>query len=257
MRIICDTNIWYQLGKEKPGKAIFKNFDLVSTFISIDELSKSFNLLKNVELAKEAIKAIFHYSDKSSLVIYEPPLVHLKKLDDPNFEYDTYDKHKLSFDLTSKIAYGLTFDYEEIRAELKSYCEYRESHFKAFAKIFNDRAEITKKQIIDKKKHRQTDTTELNRDFVSFLVSSFTKTNGLSDSFDWSKIELFMKVLKIYFNDMELGARKMQTNDINDLFLLLYVRPGEKLWTKETKWNKYIADDLKLKEYVFNGGILP
>ncbi|MFW6351554.1 MAG: hypothetical protein ACOC2E_04145, partial [Bacteroidota bacterium] len=50
----------------------------------------------------------------------------------------------------------------------------------------------------------------------------------------------FESVLKIFFNDMELGAVKLQPNDWYDLFLLTYVQPGNKIWTKEKRWIRYI-----------------
>ena len=43
----------------------------------------------------------------------------------------------------------------------------------------------------------------------------------------------------------------MQPNDINDLFLLLYVQPNDKLWTKETYWKRLIKEKIGLGHYLF------
>jgi hypothetical protein len=43
-----------------------------------------------------------------------------------------------------------------------------------------------------------------------------------------------------FFKDLETGARTIERNDWNDLFVLTYVKPGDKFWTKERKWKDLI-----------------
>lgn len=250
MRVICDTNIWYYLSQNTPEEKFYKENNLISTFISIDELSKSFNIVRNQELVQNSIRAIFKYSERENNTIYDPPLVYLKKLSNPSFEYDTYSKHRVSFDFTSKLATGVILADSD-KQEIKKYCLDREKRIKDFTDIFNVRASEIQLKIKNKKKHREEYSWELNKEFINFLVGSYTKTEGLDENFDWNKIDLFLKVLKVFFNDMELGARKMQINDVNDLFQLIYVKPNEKFWTKEVKWIRYIKD-LKLDNYLFD-----
>jgi hypothetical protein len=249
MKIICDTNIWYEFAKTPPNEKLYVENDLISTFISIDELSKTYNILKNLDLVKETTRAIFNYSEKRRNAIYDPPLVYLKKLSDPNFVYDTYNKHKASFLFTEKIAQGVILTDQD-KIIIEKYCQEREEKIKLFTDIFNERATVIKAKIKNKKKHREAFSWELNKEFINFLVASYTNTEGLDNNFDWSQITLFQKVLKIYFNDLELGARKMQINDVNDLFLLMYVKPNDKFWTKENKWIKYIKA-ASLDEYIY------
>ncbi len=69
--------------------------------------------------------------------------------------------------------------------------------------------------------------------------------------FDWERLELFEEVLHLFFKDLELGARSMEGNDFIDLFLMLYVIPGRKYWTKEKKWINYIKQAGLEDKYLF------
>ncbi|GAJ07797.1 unnamed protein product, partial [marine sediment metagenome] len=97
-----------------------------------------------------------------------------------------------------------------------------------------------RKKITDKKKHKEEDTIHLNRNLISLFVSSQTNDNGLPNDFEWNKIELFEHTLKQYFMELETTDMKVQPNDWYDLFQLIYVQPGDKIWTRENRWKNLI-----------------
>lgn len=240
MKIICDTNIWYELGNKPPSEETMDNKQLIGTYLSIDEFSKTYNLVNHFEHTQRAIQAMMEYS---SLVQYEPPFIYLKRLDDPRTEFNPLQEIKKILDFTANIANGHEIDPSQ-KDNYIEYCKKREQYFQEACDLFNEEANNIKEQIKaqnkNKDKHRKENSIPLNRNFISFLVSEETDTSELSNNFDWSQIELFENVLKLFFNDMELGAIKLQPNDWYDLFFLTYVQPGSKIWTKENRWIKYI-----------------
>lgn len=197
MKVICDTHIWYYLGKETINpNSIDKDSKLIATYNNIDELSRTFNLLVDSEYVKNAIKAIFKYS---SDVIYEPPLAYLKKLSDSNYSYDIKSNHGQILEFTQLIANGHDIE-ESKKGDYKKYCQARLDGLQKASDLWNSEAEKIRERIKDKKKHRKEDSIPLNRELISLMVASMTKDSGLPDDFDWSKIELFESTLKEFFN---------------------------------------------------------
>jgi len=47
---------------------------------------------------------------------------------------------------------------------------------------------------------------------------------------------------------LETGAMSVTANDWYDLFLLIYVNPERKIWTREKKW-KQLIDSAGMKKY--------
>ena len=57
-RLICDTNIWYDIAQN--GNSIKnRKYQIAATYINIDELSITPNLLTDFELVQKSIIAIF------------------------------------------------------------------------------------------------------------------------------------------------------------------------------------------------------
>lgn len=199
--------------------SVDKDSKLIATYNNINELSRTFNLLDDSEYVRNAIRAIFKYA---SDVIYEPPLIYLKKLYDPYFSYDIKSNHGSILEFTQLIANG--HDIEESKKEdYKTHCQARHDGLQEASDFWNAEAEKIRERIKDKKKHRKENSIPLNRELVSLMVASMTKGNGILDDFDWSRIELFESTLKVFFNDLELSPMKIQPNDWFDLLQLIYV----------------------------------
>jgi hypothetical protein len=246
MEVICDTHIWYDIGNAKISP-VPENVKLIATFNSIDEFSRTKNLVRYPDYTKNGVQAMFKYSRVHA--IYEPPLVHLKKISDPLYQYDIVSNLNPILKFTSKVAKGFAIDVSKTE-EYSQFCQDRKNDLESVSEIFNKEAARIKGQIKDLKIHRKEDSIPLNRHLISLFVAKATKTDGLPTEFDWQLIELFENVLKHYFNALETGEYKSKANDWYDLFLLLYVQPGKKLWTKEKRWIALIERS-GMEDYLF------
>jgi len=247
MEIVCDTNIWYKIGQNLIDENVYKDHKLIGTFNSIDELSRSEQLRSNPEVVRNAIRSLI---TKPTMTFYEPPLIYLKRLNNPNFKYSVLTELKSILMGTQLIANGHELNEDKNEGYLQ-YCRDRKNGLKEAADFFNEKADIIKSNIKNKEKNRKENSIPLNRDFVSFLVASQTKTDGLNGNFNWSRIELFENVLKVLFNEMELGAIKLVQNDWYDLFNMLYVTPERLYWTEDEKWIRLIIK-AGMEKYLFN-----
>jgi hypothetical protein len=159
---------------------------------------------------------------------------------DESYKFDIISKCKTILQLTEYIANNDKPDSSEFQSTYISYSEKRAENLRVGAEFFNNEAKKIIGKIKDKKAHRSIDTYAINRRLISLFISSQNESKELPTEFDWSNIELFEKVIKVFFNDMELGAIKIQPNDFYDLFLLLYVDKRRKIWTKEERWKRLI-----------------
>ena len=240
MEIICDTHIWYGIADETiPENRFNSKHKYIATFNSIDELSKTHNLLQCPELVRKAIQKMFDYSKPHA--IFEPPVIYLKKIGLPNYNYDVFSNHSQILQFTELIAQGHYIDVGK-EQEYKALLDKRQKKLKEFTSFFNDRAKIIKPNIKDKVKHRKVDTTAINREFINKIVAHQTNSEGLPKHFDWRELELFERTLKVFMNRLETGALIFRENDVYDLFLLVYVNPRRKIWTHENLWIELISE---------------
>jgi len=233
MKVICDTHIWYYLGDGSISSDSIDNENkLVATFVNIDELARTHNHLTDFEKVRAAIQALFK---NQSQVIYEQPLGYLKKLADPDFEYDIMQKHGDILKFTEAIANGDNIDNSK-KDDFEKFSKGRVEDLQKVADSWNEEALKIKTKIKDKKSHRNFDTKKLVREFISLMVALSTNKIGLPENFDWAEIELFENTLKHFFIELEISQMKIQANDWYDLFQLIYVQPGAKIWLQEKRW---------------------
>lgn len=69
-KVICDTNVWYDLHRNLLDLNALKNYSFVGTLVALKEIGTSENLLSNLELAKGAVKALLEHS--TEVVSYDP-----------------------------------------------------------------------------------------------------------------------------------------------------------------------------------------
>lgn len=247
MKIIVDTNIWYYIGDNKIDPKTFEGHELIVTFTNVSELSKTKNIIDKYEYTRNAIVAMFK---NKSQELFDPPIIHLAKLADPDFKYDILEEHQGIFKFTTQIAnrYKIDKDKEE---EFMIQAGKVEKELQGAADFFTYHAkEEIKPNIKDKKAHRKEDPTPINRELLDFFVKQATGGKQDLSKIDWNKIELLEKTLRVFFNEIELSGMKIQGNDWNDLFLLSYVQPGMKIWTSEGRWLTMIKK-AKMEDYLF------
>jgi len=157
MKIICDKNIWYNIGNELVTPDPTHQF--YCTYITLEEFCTTKNHIYNAEIAKKAIQAMMTLSSKN--LILDPPFVFLKKLDDPLFKYDSVEKHENMLTFTEKIANGYPIAPDKIQ-EYEKRCEDFNQSYERGTIYINQEADQIRKRVKGKKdKHLKEDTLKL------------------------------------------------------------------------------------------------
>jgi len=244
---VCDTMIWYYLGDGRLNKEDYSKRNLTLTFISIDEAATSFHLINHPEYARKALQAMM---ELSQTIIYEPSLIYLAKLANPDMLYEPLEAHKDLLEATRRIANGENILPERIE-DMKEWLESKHKILQDFADFTNDKLSEIRAKITDRKKHSLEDTTDGNRNVVSGWVKLVTDGEYNLDNLDWGQVELFDKTMNSFFNELELHlTMKFQPNDFNDLTNLVYVQPGDKYFTLERRWLSRIKN-AGMHKYIF------
>ncbi len=238
MDVICDTNIWYNLGSGLIKPREYKDCTLWSTYLSIDELSKSDKLLddKLIENVRLSIQQMIINKN----VIYEPPFFLLLVESIPDYNYDIIANDSKILDFTQSIASNQQFTDAD-KQKLRNYVTFRDDRLIKGTEYFTKLITVFKNGLIDKSVLKKTRNSGISKDFISFIVKSVTGHN-LPENFDWSKIELFEKTLDYYFFKLETTGMKIKKNDWYDLAFLVYVRPSQKIWTKDKRLRTLIKE---------------
>lgn len=236
MEIICDTNVWYNISNGNISiKEIDEKVKLIGIFLSLREFSKSPNLSRNTAMVRNAIIAMMKYS---SNINFYPPFIYLKKLDEPDFIYDPFQKNLQTLKAVELINQGWEPDDDKI-VIYEKFLQEQYNKFKKASDKFNELVTtLIKPNIKEKKMHRRIVINNPNRlnGVVNNYVKWATNTDGLSKDFNWKSIELFINVVREFLLTIDLSTMKIAPNDWFDMFNLLYVQPGYKYWTFESRW---------------------
>jgi hypothetical protein len=247
MDVICDTNIWYGIGA---GYIKFKkeeDLNLWGTHLSIDELSKSEKLLN--PLLRDFVRKAIQEMIKNKNVIYEHPFFSLLVESKKGYKYDIKEKDGKLLGFTQLIANHHDIDEGSNKGKFKDYVTDRKARIQAgtdfFSGLISDYKDSLKKTSSSIKENNPV----VIREFIKLIVKSVTKED-LSDDFDWSRIELFEKTLDYYFSKLENSEMKIKNNDWLDLAFLVYVRPEQKIWTKDKRL-KALIKECGLSDYLY------
>ena len=249
MDIICDTNIWYNIGNGNIDTSTISSTDkLIGNYNNIDEFAGTTNLLHKYDVTKKAIQAM--YSNSENNLILNPPFVHLIKIQKPNFKIDLSNHTDFMVEFTKSIAQGSVL-IDKQKNEFKKICNERQQKLQNAADVMNIEAEKIRIATQNVEMKNRTDRIPSVRKLISSFASEQRGGEHLPKNFDWRKVELLENVLLDFYILLERGLRKMTANDWNDLFLLAYVQPGKKVWTKEKRWIK-IINQAGMSKYLYN-----
>lgn len=246
---ICDTNIWYDL-HDYPDS--HKNSgDLVLTPLVTKEISNSPKLLNKFEIIQKACKNIFKYGND---IILETPLEYLLKLDNQVFiESIPYQNFSNEFEVISMISDGEKI-IEDKKNALRQHIEKIRENLTNVTSDLQDILIQVRKNIDDRRNHRKQNTIESTKELIRkvFIETPTNYQYKLSVNFDWSKIELFLYTLDMYFKDLEvITTMKIEDNDWIDIFNMLYVSPKDKYFTKDGTWLRIIKS-AKMEKYLLS-----
>ena len=241
MKLILDTNIWYEFETNSvfSDKSLEKN--IYVTYLNYFEIFKSKKIISNPEFFRKMFIEMDKYQK-----IFEPPFVYVAKLHKfYHFNVLTELKDQIEFIIRFKNGDYIDPAKEE---EFKDYVNHINENFNKLADDFNKDAKIIKSKIKNLNKHRAKNSINNTTNFISFLVNHATKQE--ITNFDIIKNDLLTSALDTFLKKIEVGELVMKTNDINDFLMLSYVQPGDKYYTKEQKWEKLIIESGK-SDYLF------
>lgn len=233
MKIILDTNIWYGLFENENLLKDLNQSLITTTFLNYYELIKNRGIVKNVERSRWIFNKMNEFQ-----TIFEPPFVHIAK------QHQFYH-YKNIVELEDYIQFLIRYKKGDFIApertdEFLDYIDSMNADFETLSMSYNEEALKIKERIKENKKHLMKDSTVFIKEYLAYIVNLATGKDIIN--MDFSKIELLVKTLDLYFKRLEIGDLKSTTNDIIDFFMLSYVQPGDLYITKDKKWKKLIID---------------
>lgn len=238
MEIICDTNIWYNLGGGSIDIGLFQGHELLATRLNIDELCTTENLLDpdNAIKIRNACKALFSYAKNIEKLgpldfILDHSGNSMNHLH-PNYE-EKVNKNiesleKISSMSVSELSKLIT--NEKFQSAIKSW----DDPLVQGANYVNQTLDNLRALKLDKKAYRNFDNTDMIIEFVEELykISGFDvdRLNVI-----WDKFDLFVQSIRLYFLELELSKSRFKKNDWVDLFNLAYVTDERMYCTLDNK----------------------
>ena len=231
MKVIADTNVWYNMGQNTAIYNKVKDLPITPTYLTIYELSTSEKVTSNEDSVRTAIQMLFRFQQ---YLIIEPPFTHISKLSSTcDFSETEKENIKNLLEFTTRFANGYSYKDDSIR---RTYIGNIKKSLEKGADLINDEAIKIRHRIKDKKNHERGRTNEIINYFLRFCVKATTGNRCIiSESFDFGKVELFVKTLGLFFKKLETSPQKFSRNDWADIAFLAYVQPGDKYWTFEKK----------------------
>jgi hypothetical protein len=256
--IICDTNIWYDISNNRIDFNKLQSLQLIGTSVNIIEFSTSPNLINNIELVINAIRAFTNYHHQ---IIITNPFEYLIAL----FNEDYIPSTKAEETLLQGFNILLNMDVAKIPNENIIEAKKRVNRILSIQQNIIDKINIGLppirekiKKLEGKKKHHKIDFSTIWKQFISELISDYSKKSNEKEykieihDTKWGFLELFIHTWESYFKILEIEKRRFDKNDWADLFNLVYVQPGYKYWTSEKKWNKIFEGNNRLNKYKYN-----
>ncbi|NTW31784.1 MAG: hypothetical protein HGB12_04035 [Bacteroidetes bacterium] len=247
MKIIADTNIWYNLAQDKDPFSKVSEIQICPNHINIIELCKTDNVIKREELVREVIRAIFHYKNN---VIYEPPFIHIAQLIHKDLEYDVVKEMGTYLEFTSSFAKGQKIEQNK-REDFLDWVNLKNERFEKSTAFFNEHIKLISENVELKKQKKNLNTIPVTADFINLIIKTVTDEKYDMHELNLNEIELLLKSMDAFFKKVETSDMKIKPHDWNDMAVLGYVRPGDKYWTTDRTWINLIKE-AGCQHYLYN-----
>ncbi len=236
IRVVCDTGIWYvRLSKE------IEATNLTLTQISAHELATTKNLNGKKKYEERARLAIQQMMRKSKTQLFLDPFNFMIGKGDPEEPIQVRERIPDLLMFLQLFANGRIIDpaqadnWEVFRME-------SESGVKRWADTLNKMLESIRPNVGDPSK-RKKDTDKnphIFRMLIASMVSGEIRRPVTVDDIDWKRFELFETVGRNFITDLETTNKTVEPNDFYDLWMLVYVGPGDLYWVHEKYWKELI-----------------
>ena len=255
--IICDTNIWYDIGKGSiPINKIY-GLPLVCTHLSLNELLNSPNLYIDQDAVRNAVRAIKEFG---SMINLQNPYIHGITRFLPDYSYCTDNSSEIWKQLESLLNNEILFSDEQVEILNNIFSE-RSKEFKEEIAELNKNALPNKNYIKDnhiRNDIRHTDYSfHFRKTLVDYLISYHKQNSNTAiqislDSDNWDDLELIIEVWSHFTKCLDINYdQKLHTNDWGDILNMIYVGRNDLYWTSEKKWNNLIKANPRTQKYLF------
>lgn len=228
--VICDTNIWYNIAQDVIPIEAIQDKALVGTFVTAHEFCTSFNIINHYELIRNAVTSFNQYTFG---VIVETPLDYVKKVS--GLEFTAYSGFWAFKNLEIIINNSSVDDVEAARRDLTQLSDKEDYQNAPFMQLYNDfRANIGKPGEY-KRKLKEPQNRERHLEITKQVIQTLIPNRLIA----WNNIELFLKTFDEWLFQLAINrSLRMTPNDWDDLFNLIYVKPGNRYWTFDGKKTK-------------------
>jgi hypothetical protein len=255
MKIFCDTNIWYGIGNGSINLDEYGLPPLYATYVNIDELARTPNILYDLENVRGAIRAAM--INAKYRTINDNPFIYMLKMENPDFKPDLPHDNAI-LELTTTFAKGGSIKDGFVETFNKDWIEPRQKELQGIADVYNELFDNIRKGIgggVRANEYRKLDAIPFIKGFVKDRIGDWTEHHlgerkTLSDQFDWKQVELYLNTWASWYVELSVSQMRFQPNDAYDLSNLVYVAPNDKYWTKEVRWQRIIKDIAGLGHYL-------
>ena len=263
-KVICDTNIWYNIAKGDIPVKSFLGYQLIATGINVLELSSTKNLLHDFDLVKGAIKAMYnHHYQVIEFDVWDYILCYHTSIRYTAFNREIFQSNLELFRGIIVNEFDANFKDKDRLEGLNQRIDTYNQPAEKLAKYLNEGLITTRKKGLDKhglksmfKKKIRNNETSYNeiRELIleSLALRADVQATQLLGKVDWYNIELFFRTWDLLYKEKILhGNSKFEANDINDLFNMAYVGKDDLYWTKEKSWIRLMKSNPITAKYVF------
>lgn len=255
-RIITDTNIWYELNKNKIREIHDRNYQLVIPIILLNELGTSpnvYNSQKSFDKFKTAVNTISENIENIKFLELNP-FEYLIRNRHPNISPKGDVVHHLNvLKSISELSYSNLKENFNLpqRTDISGLTNFINTTSKEYKKLINKNKE-------SKSNFDETDTIEITEslllkyinDNLEIMNATYPKINTIEEDY-----ELLLYSFDNLLREVSKTNKKIEDNDWVDLFNLTYVGKDDLYWTKEISKQKLImGGELKkhdLRRYLY------
>ena len=257
--VICDTNIWYDLGEGIISFNQSNEYELCCTHLSLYELIHTERLKKDHIKVSLACKSVLAYSKR---FIQETPLAYLTNLlqqKDNNIPNSNF------LEAIEYLASGHLLDEDIINELDKHLASHKTTLYESFVSpltfemgavrdfIYEDKSNVFKyKECIKKRETRALRFKDLKSKIIKIINSTYPISDSSFTDIFWKKIEFFIRSWITFSSKLKLDKTiEPEPNDAVDLMNLIYVDQDSLYWTNDQRWKNIILE-AKLGNQLFN-----
>ncbi|AQG82035.1 hypothetical protein [Spirosoma montaniterrae] len=244
-KIICDTNIWYRIFDGRISINELTGKFLVGTYISGFEFGCTLNALNDFNLFRNAVIA---FKGQAQQFYKEHPIEYIKLLSNYPSNSDKWIELNESLNKVFGTKEPNPAYYDAAKHEYEKYYTEASDLLEPFVRFVDDyRNSITNKGL-----HKKNMNASISR-LQQIEATKSVITNWFQGvEIKWEPLELFLNVFNEWLRQLDLQNNlKMNLNDWNDVFNLVYVAPGDLYWTRDYKKTWEFIKQAGLSHYLF------